>query len=130
MYQPEGDRIRCLRHNVVFETTAGCGPCAQDPGPAPTEVKEPPAKPPRGCLSTEQIERAMVTEATEIQKLRRELARAKVKDTHVYNSIAKLSDCWAKLMRAAAACATRREDEAIVAAREKHKRETEGGDAH
>ncbi len=53
-----------------------------------------------------------------------------VVDLHALNTAAKLADVWTKLMRQIHACATAREHEAIVARRDREKREIERGAGH
>jgi hypothetical protein len=143
-YVPEGDKLRCLRHDVVFTATGSCAGCVQDPGTAPADEEFVPPSPPKGLMSTESIERELIVEALEIRQLRRKLVGGKVAarrgtkskgkkksaaavlDLHAYNTIAKLADVYAKLMRTAHECASRREDEAVQRERERRKREMEG----
>lgn len=130
-YQREGEQIRCLRHSVLFDRTGECPGCAADPGPPLDPVPdEPLPSPPKGCLSLVDIERNLTEEAGEIRKLRRKLSAKRVKDLHAYNTIAKLADAWAKLMRAASELASRREDEVVVKRRERADRERQLGGAH
>jgi hypothetical protein len=141
-YQQVGDLVRCIRHGVTFDPRAAesCAGCAADPGPELDAPQIELPAPPRGCMSTEQIERWHVQEAKGVVNLRRKLtakpARKKVAtgkkakgepvlDLHAFNAAAKLQECAIKHMRAAAELASRREDEAIVKIRERLERQRE-----
>lgn len=141
LYVPDGNGLRCPRHQVWFAKTSACADCVTDPGPRLEDVAEPLSPPPPGCLSTEEIERRIVEEADAVREMRVELVgkgkpgrRGKpavvVRDLHHYNTICKLAETYGKLMRVASECAKRREDEEITSRRERRKIESERGVAN
>jgi hypothetical protein len=148
-YQQAGDKVRCLRHSTTFDPRAAesCPGCADDPGDEIAAPNLSPSKPPKGCMSTEAIERWYVEQASDLTALRRQLTAPKktrkvatgkkrqaepVLDLHALNTVAKLSDAAIKCMRAAAELAARREDEDLVRQREQieRARERNVGAAH
>lgn len=147
-YQREGEGYRCLRHAVVFAATESCAQCDDDPGPPlDMEVKEPLPDPPKGCLSTLQIERELGAELIAMRRHARALldgrtnnARRKTKakrknpeaeaplDPKTASAAAKLWDTYLKGARLLITLASRREDEEIV--RRYQRREAARGAAH
>lgn len=133
-------------HGVTFARTSACIGCVESPGAQIDEDPEEPVVAPKGCLSTVDIERKYIQLADDLQTLILKITRGKkrprrrgegddieadpVIDLHAYNTVAKLKDCRIKALRQAYACAAAREHEAIVARREREKRELERGAAH
>lgn len=114
----EGNRKRCTKHARVFGRTEICEDCAGEPRTSIAATKDPVAPPPKGCLSAVQLEawfvalgRAAVASAGTVTKRKR-------LTFHDHSSIAKHRDNAIKAMRAALELAQRREDDAIVEARE------------
>ncbi len=143
-YRTDGNRQICDRHHESWTKGGGCVGCVTDPG-APLEDVEPEvAAPPDGCLSTLDVERQYVVDAAELLGLIRRLTgrtsgrtpeRGELEGENplglkAMNTVVKLYDARTKVLRQIAACAARREDEAVVTRREKEKRELERGAAH
>lgn len=141
----KGDTTHCERHGTDFVLPATCTQCDADPGsPVDDEIDAPLPKPPAGCKSPVQIERWFVSLAEAAQrsaaavgltttfdasknrktKTRREL------DFHDHSAIAKHRDNALKFMRAATELALRRDDNALVVAREKRIRDRQRGASH
>lgn len=112
--------MRCTRHAITFARAATCEKCATDPPPAP-DVVEAAAKltAPRGCMTSVQLEVQMGIDLKQLRKLRNGLARTQGKTPREYNAIAKLQAESTRLQRALIEVALRREDAAIVEARER-----------
>ncbi len=68
--------------------------------------------------------------AAELADLMNELTGEKVKDLHVYNTVAKLASERVKCLRFAGESAARREDAEIQRARDKRDRERRRGGRH
>jgi hypothetical protein len=133
VYEVEGEKLRCRRHDQLFGATDSCTGCDADPGPPLEQVEEKLDKPPSGCRSTEQHERWFTALAEDIDKMRRELSRKGkgiVRDLHHYNSIAKLAETAIKARRAAADITVHREDAEIQRARELRDRKQQGLGGH
>jgi hypothetical protein len=172
----EGNEKRCTRHDRKFARTSVCSECAKGMRePLPRVAKEPLPKPPKGCMSTVEIERwftdlardsaARAVAIAAYSKPRRaskddakvaggtvifdatakgkRKAKGKTKgkaakaelvvpdfDFHLEASIANHRDRAIKAMRAACDLATRREDDAIVDARDERMAGRERGAAH
>lgn len=129
-YTREGDGYRCHRHKVWFADTASCSDCDKDPGPPPTAEREAMPAPPKGCMSTEQLERVLFTEAEVIRKAANKYASGKVRTRIGASSAAKLWDTWVKVVRAAGELAQRREDDEIVRRQEAREDERESRKHH
>jgi hypothetical protein len=140
---PEGEGIRCLRpgaNHGYFVPPASCPGCGADPaGVVYSDVDEPLAPPPEGCLSAEQLERwfvaiagAALASVDTIEKPRPP-ARGKKKprqrrlNFHDHAAIAKHRKNAIEAMRSAAELALRREDDELVRQREKRILERQRG---
>ena len=149
-YERRGNKQFCARHETLFGRAESCAGCVADPGTASADEPDEVEPPPEGCLATLAIEREFVAEAKFLGDLAlRLIAKSRsskrrvmdgaddpdadeepVLDTHLCNSIAKLSEGKVKCLRAAAELACRREDDAIVARDKREKRELDRGAAH
>jgi hypothetical protein len=128
----EGDKVRCRRHDVLFDPSMGsCATCDKDPGPEITSDGDTdlPAAP-DGCLSSESIERWFVSLAVASRRAATKIAKGKIVTLQSESTVAKHREVAIKAMRAAAEFALRREDEAIVRAREKRIRDRMRGASH
>lgn len=129
----DGDSYRCKRHPKAprfdgAETT--CAECDADPGElTDLEVDAPLSKPPRGCESSVQHERALSAIAAYAMKQSRVMVKTGL-SAKTHNAAAKWADIAVKARRAAAAAAIRREDEEIVSRREKRQRARDRGVAN
>lgn len=105
--------------------------CDTEPGPpVDDEIDAPPLAPPRGCKGQDELERWFVAVALAAERSASRVARLKGKDFHDESSIAKHRDNAIKAMRAAGELALRREDTALVNAREKRIRDRARGASH
>lgn len=134
---------RCTDHGQTFDKKSVCSECRKGlRKELPRQPKEPLPEPPAGCMSTVQIERwfvdlakASAARAAAIEdvvpiklpakpsKKKRGKANAKsegnrFRDFHDETAIANHRDRAIKAMRAACELAARREDDAIVDARD------------
>jgi hypothetical protein len=116
---------RCPTHDHVFGKTKTCADCDIDPGIAPADEIDKLPPPPAGCLSSLEHERCLVTAICDIDDLIErvmppfETPEFRVTDYHLINSLAKLHDVRCKLRRAAAELAGAREDDELVALRDR-----------
>jgi hypothetical protein len=124
-WKREGTKIRCLRHDDLFDPSVRtCLKCDDDPGPEVSdEIDEPLPAAPEGCLDSSQIERWFVTIAQAERRAANRLANDRVHSASSGALICKHREVAIKAMRAAAEIALRREDEALVKAREKRIRD-------
>jgi hypothetical protein len=128
----EGDSVRCKRHDVLFDPSLGsCAACDRDPGPEPADdIEAELPTPPDKCFSSEAIERWFTTLAVAARESARRVAKREKRDFHDESAIAKHRETAIKAMRAAGELALRREDEALVRARERRIRDRARGASH
>jgi hypothetical protein len=131
LWVKEGDSLRCPRHGELFDpSVATCAGCEASPGPdLHDEIDDPLPSPPDGCVTTEEIERALVAAAWDLRKVANDLTR-KSKGKNKIQALSVAAKYWdtaLKALRAAADLALRREDEALVKAREKRIRDRARG---
>ena len=113
---------RCTLHGETVALTRTCPGCDASPGVPPSEVIATLPPPPGGCVTSEEHERCLVTAIAEVDAL---LAMVmpepdfRITDTHLINSLAKLMEVRVKTRRAAAELARAREDDELVAARDR-----------
>lgn len=94
--------------------------------PPGDDIDEPLSAPPEGCLSSMDVERAIVADAAKVARLIAATRKHAKNDYHWANTVAKLYDTKVKLLRAAGEAARAREHEEIVTRREKRLREMNG----
>lgn len=131
VYTVEGDGYRCSRHALVFSRLSVCDKCLTDPPRLDLDADDedlPP--PPKGCLSTEQLESRLIG----LAEFTEEEARAALREVdagwHRFGAGTKLIDSAIKAFRAAGAYATNRESEIVVARRVKALRSLMGRVSH
>lgn len=114
----------CHKHQAEFPTIKTCTSCDGDPITPPAEdgLKVDPPKTPNGCMSSEQIERKLVTIGKFAEQAARSIFDGTSEDWHAYNAGVKLLDSSVKAFSRAAELAQAREGEHIVLEREKRKR--------
>lgn len=128
-----GEKTRCTRHSVDFVLPNTCPGCGADPGaPIEDEIDAPLPKPPKGCKSLVQLEHWFTELAIAAAKSAASLARIprRKRDFHDESGMAKHRDVAIKAMRAAGELALRRDDKALVDAREKRIRDRQRGVSH
>lgn len=134
----------CELHAQTFGFLEVCPACPKR-GATPGEEPDPLPPAPTGCLSSEDIERELISDARRVDGLitaLRGVLRTRAGkpnepanepvplDYHTANTIAKLFDVKVKFLRAAGERARYREDEATVRRRERADRELRGGAIH
>ncbi len=109
-----------------------CPSCSADPGaPIEDEIDAPLPKPPKGCKSSVELERWFTELAIAAAKSATALARIpRRKRDFDETGMAKHRDVAIKAMRAAGELALRRDDKALVDAREKRIRDRQRGVSH
>jgi hypothetical protein len=111
------DGLYCARHDHTFSKGETCAACTTDPAPLEADDDDPVVTP-DGCRSTLDIERSANKLANACRDRRAEIDRHKIK-SHRDRDVIKLGELELKALRLAAEMANRREDAALVTAREK-----------
>ena len=120
IYVLDGDGYRCTLHGVAFSRISTCAECDADPDVVELiDADEPLPDPPEGCLSTRALEAKQVGIGDWATKMAQETWANSDPEWSGRKDAIKLYDLAIKAYRSAGEYAKRREDEYIVAKRDK-----------